>query len=62
MEAVTRMWPMGWYIIDQTLESCAWERVARGVEVGWGDVGSSVELVISQCRREPSEPPDTRMG
>ena len=46
---------------DQTLESCAWDRVARGEEIGWLNAsGSGVDK--SQCRIEPSEPPETRIG
>ena len=55
---------MGWKVSDQTLESWAWERVARGpgwVEAGWEGRGSEEEE-RSQCRMDPSEPPETRTG
>ena len=58
---------MGWYIIDQTLESWACESVARGPVCILGadgpDDGSGMAAAErSQCRTAPSEPPDTRTG
>lgn len=44
----------------QTLESCAWESVARGTRAGWSGVGSGPAR--SQWRMAPSEPPETRIG
>lgn len=60
LEAVTRRWPSGWKAIDQTLESWAWDRVARGEEVVCAKEGSGAAR--SQCMTAPSEPPETRRG
>ena len=59
-EALTRRCPRGWNASDQTLESWACERVARGGDIGCEKDGSGVAR--SQCRTAPSEPPETSRG
>ena len=63
-DALTRMCPRGWYVSAQTFESCACESVARGPGCWEVDcvVGGSDDDDRSQCRIEPSEPPETRTG
>lgn len=65
LEALTRMCPKGWKVRAQTLESCAWESVARGpgcCDASLIDEEGSEEEERSQCKIAPSEPPETSRG